>query len=73
MNLCEIKWVDAAGNPTPDTNPAIGRVRLPARVEQHHGRAITFAASRWFFICACHAEQLRKPGMGAWVFEEVQP
>jgi hypothetical protein len=25
--LCEIKWIDQNGNPTPDTNPAVARVR----------------------------------------------
>jgi hypothetical protein len=38
--VCQIQSIDAQGNPTPDSNPAVARVRCKARVEQHHGRAI---------------------------------
>lgn len=68
---CEIKWIDAAGNPTADSHPSIGRVRTMARVEQHHGRAITFDGSPWFEICACHAERLNDRGMHIWQFEAL--
>lgn len=63
---CAIKWIDAAGQPTPDDNPAVMQVRCKGRVEQHHGRAIEFSTSDWFPICACHAKQLSKPGMHIW-------
>jgi len=63
MNTCEIKWVDAQGNPTPDNNPSIGRVRCKARVQQFHGRALQFSESAWFHICAEHAKRLDGPGM----------
>jgi hypothetical protein len=68
---CQIKWVDAAGNPTPDDNPAIARVRCKARVEQHHGRALTFSETAWFHICAEHAQLLREPGMHIWECEAL--
>lgn len=68
MRTCELKWV-VDGRPTPDTNPAIGRVMCRERVEQHHGRGITFAASPWFNICEEHAKRLSEPGMENWVFE----
>jgi hypothetical protein len=67
--LCQIQWIDAQGNPTPDTNPAIARVRTKARVEQHHGRAIRFEKSDWYCICAEHAKQLGEPGMHIWECE----
>lgn len=66
MHTCQIKWVDDAGNPTPDTNPAIQRVRCKARVEQHHGRALQFSQSQWFYICAEHAKRLNDAGMHIW-------
>lgn len=66
---CQIKWVDSSENPTMDTNPAIGRVRCKARVEQHHGRGISFAETEWFHICAEHAQRLTAPGMHHWEFE----
>lgn len=69
---CEIKWIDAQGNPTPDNNEAIGRVMCKARVEQHHGRALKFEASQWFNICACHAARLSDRGMEYWVFEAAE-
>ena len=31
LPVCQIRWIDAQGNPTPDTNPAIGRVRCKGR------------------------------------------
>ena len=57
-DTCEIKWVDANGQPTPDTNPAIGRCRVVAYGRVIHGRTI-----------ACHAKQLSEPGMEIWEFE----
>jgi len=69
VTTCCIKWIDANGNPTPDTNPAIGRARTVARVEQIHGRGVRFEASDWFPICAEHAKHLRDPGMHIWEFE----
>ena len=68
-DTCEIKWVDANGQPTPDTNPAIGRCRVVAYDRVIHGRTIQFPTSQWFNICACHAKQLSEPGMEIWEFE----
>lgn len=72
-NTCKIRWIDSQGLPTDDSNPAIGRVMLPARVQQFHGRALSFSASEWFPICAEHAKQLDNPGMEHWVFEPFLP
>ena len=38
LPVCQIRWIDAQGNPTPDTNPAIGRVRCKARDQIIAGR-----------------------------------
>jgi hypothetical protein len=71
MATCEIKWIDAAGKPTPDNNPAIGRARTKDRVQQIGGRGVHFEASPWFYVCACHAEQLSEPGMHIWEYEPL--
>lgn len=68
---CQIKWVDASGNPTPDSNPAVCRVRTKDRHEQFHGRALHFTQSPWFNCCAEHAKQLYEPGMHIWECEQI--
>lgn len=68
---CEIKWIDTFGQPTPDANEAVGRVMLKARVQQIGGHGVSFSASPWYNICACHAERLAGPGMEGWVFEAI--
>ena len=67
---CAIQWIDDKGQPTPDDNEAIGRVRTLKRTEWYHGRQIFFDTSDWYPICACHAKRLRDPGMHIWIFEE---
>jgi hypothetical protein len=69
---CEIRWIDAKGNPTPDKNPAIARVRTKDRYQQFHGSAIKFTQSEWFYICAEHAKRLSDPGMEIWEYEPLQ-
>ncbi len=64
--ICEIQWVDAQGEPTPDTNPAIQRVRVVEHVQKIGGRAITFKQSPWYCICAEHSKRLNDPGMHIW-------
>ena len=71
MAKCEIKWIDISGQATADTNEAIGRVMLKARIHQIDGRGIKFGDSQWFGICACHAERLADPGMEGWIFEAL--
>lgn len=66
MPTCQIKWVDGNGQPTPDDNEAVQRVRCMSRVEQYHGRALTFSTSEWFYICAEHSKQLNDRGMHIW-------
>lgn len=66
MPTCQIQWIDEAGIPTPDRNPAIMQVRTMARTEWHRGRSIQHGASEWFYICADHAALMNKPGMHIW-------
>jgi hypothetical protein len=68
--ICEIKWLnERTGQFTPDTNPAIGRARTIARVDNTTARPFKYEASQWFNICACHAERLTDKGMHIWEFE----
>lgn len=67
---CEIQWVDDDGKATPDTNPSIGRVRTKARESIICGRTVSLGESRWFRICAKHAEHMSDPGMDIWEWEK---
>jgi hypothetical protein len=69
LPVCQIRWIDAQGNPTPDTNPAIGRVRCKGRDQIIAGPMVHFTTSEWFHICAEHAAQMSKPGMEIWEWE----
>ncbi len=71
MTICEIKWIDDAGNPTRDTNPAIYRVRTKARVQQIAGRGVRFEQSQWFNCCAEHFKRMSNPGMEIWECEPL--
>lgn len=57
--LCEIQWTDTDGQPTPDTNPAIGMVWMIAhqciRDDLTH---YWVPQSKEFAICADHAKRL---------------
>ena len=71
---CQIQWVDADGNPTPDTNEAVGTVQClgyPCRANPSYKPE----PSREFPICAEHL--LRMPDDGSWIFRpyvaEVAP
>jgi hypothetical protein len=67
---CQIQWIDQHGQPTPDTNPSIGRVRTKDRFSQvTPTRCVHMSASQWFHICAEHAKQMHKPGMEIWESE----
>jgi hypothetical protein len=68
MCKCTIQWIKH-GKPTPDNNPAIGRVRTIDRFEQIDGRGVHFPASDWYPICKEHAERLNEKGMHIWLFE----
>ena len=71
MATCRIRWIDANGDPTPDNNEAIGRVRTRARHESFAGRDYPYwhEASPWFPICAEHAKRMIEPGMHIWEWE----
>lgn len=71
--VCQIQWIDAQGNPTPDTNPAVARVRCKAYDKMLHGRMLHFTQSEWFNICAEHAKQMSEPGMEIWECEPIAP
>jgi hypothetical protein len=67
---CEISWIDEDGITTPDSNPSIGRIRTRDRWVQISGAAIHhFSASRWFHICAEHAQRMDEDGMDIWEWE----
>ena len=59
MITCNIQWIDEQGNPTPDTNPAIGIVTC-------HSVSFGKEGSRPFFICAEHAKRLREDELSDW-------
>lgn len=65
---CKIQWIDDRGQPTPDSNEAIGAARTIARDEMIGGRLVHFDASDWFPICADHAKRLNDLGMHIWEF-----
>lgn len=70
MATCEIQWIDDKGRPTPDEQPAVGRVKVIAH--QYHGENGHIAEieeSKWFNICAEHRAQMQAPGMQLWRFE----
>jgi hypothetical protein len=69
MRSCEIQWIDEQGNPTPDENPAVGEVWMPAREYTREGRTLFFGESKRFPICREHLAQMRKADMSAWEFE----
>jgi hypothetical protein len=71
MATCEIKWIDDQGNPTPDSNIAVGRVRRERHFEHINGRTVEFSATDWFPICTAHAHRLDEPGMEHWTFEPL--
>jgi len=66
MPVCEIKWIDKAGNQTPDQNPAIQRVRIPEYQRMIGGRMVTLHTTPWYFCCAEHSKRLNDPGMEIW-------
>ena len=68
---CQIRWINADGNPTDDDNDAVQRVRTVARVQQIAGRGVCFEASPWFCICAEHSKRLNDPGMEIWECAEL--
>lgn len=72
METCEIRWINHDGQPTPDSNPSVGRIRTKARVESYPhvpGGVIRHDASDWFHVCAEHAKRLRESGMHIWEWE----
>jgi hypothetical protein len=62
--VCQIEWIDAQGNPTPDSNSAVARVRCKAREQIITGRVVRFLQSDWFHICAEHAKEVKQSGNG---------
>jgi len=50
MPKCEIQWVDDQGNPTPDDNEAIQRIRTVDRFQQIGSRSVHFPAFAGFLF-----------------------
>lgn len=59
MITCQIEWIDEQGNPTPDTNPAIG-------VATCHSVSFGKEGSRPLFICAEHAARINELELCDW-------
>lgn len=70
---CQIQWVGSDGQPTPDSNLSIGRVRRERYFHTLHGRTLEMPQTEWFYICTHHAHQLKEPGMEHWTFEPLAP
>jgi hypothetical protein len=70
---CQIQWIDPKGQPTPDSNLAVGRVRRERYFHTLHGRTMEIPQTEWFYICAHHLHQLKQPGMEHWTFEPLPP
>lgn len=85
---CEIQWFDERGQPTPDDNPPIGRVRTKAATlttvwhERAEGgavrkeRTLHMPAGEWLRVCTEHANRLRDPDkveMWEWEWEIAPP
>lgn len=61
MVTCKIQWITETGEPTPDTNPAIGYVQCEAYTEQYPAAkngVIEYRETPWYPICAAHAARL---------------
>jgi len=75
MTTCKIQWIDKKGVPTPDANPAIGRVRVEAYREPYPSAVngyIDYPTSEWFPICQHHRDRmLSMRGMQHWTFEPL--
>ena len=54
---CKIQWINDKGQPTPDENEAIGKVRTLPHDSVIAGRTIHFDGSEWFPICSKHLEE----------------
>jgi hypothetical protein len=71
MAKCQIQWIDATGQPTPDTNESIGLCwtieRMYVRLD---GSTVTIPRSQSFNICREHFKRFQDPGMDIWVFEK---
>lgn len=73
MHTCEIQWIDANGNATPDNNPAIGRVRIRDHVVQFADRGVRVPAGKWLYICAEHAKRMNNSECMNWEWDESRP
>ena len=70
--LCEIRWIDNPGRPTPDRAPALGWVRCKAYTSESFGVRIQYDTTEWFPICAFHQRRLAEPEIELWSLEPLQ-
>lgn len=70
MTTCKIQWIDQNGEPTPDTNEAVGTVYVEAHVVQIGGHGVTMGRSADYPICAEHLKRFHVEHLQAehWVF-----
>jgi hypothetical protein len=65
---CKIQWVDRRGNPTPDSNPAVGEVRCNGMHTPKDGYPEYWPGygpgkeSEWYPICEGHLSRLPLEG-----------
>lgn len=62
MTICQIRWIDDKGKPTPDTKPAVGKVRMSGRwydSKDAPGGRVWIPTSEWYPICADHLVRLK--------------
>lgn len=71
MKTCKIQWIDGQGNPTPDTNIAVGEAWMPERTyTMSDGRRVFFGESERFPICLEHLKRMRVERLDkTWRFE----
>lgn len=70
---CAIQWVDEQGNATPDSNPAVGRAYMAARVVQFSHGGVRMDESTHYPICAEHRARMIAEGLESehWHFEPI--
>jgi len=75
LPICKIRWIDANGKATPDTNDAIGYVQCEAYAIEFPdavGGKIDYPESEWWPVCKNHSKQLNTPGMHHWKFKSLR-
>ena len=74
--MCDIQWINDKGEPTPDDNPPIGRVRCKMYTYEGFNCIrkpwVEGDYTAWFSICAEHVKVLNRPDMADWELEPLR-